>query len=128
MRAYDEIDKDARDGSPFSNSTSGEMWMSRWCHRCANDSPEMVDRGEGCPLILVALCGRTPVEWLEQEGIQDYHCIEFRPEDDGGGDDKQKPPPQPMPGQVELFPSTDTHQGVRMFKDVVDEVRQVTVS
>lgn len=128
MRTYDEIDRDARDGSPFSNSTSGEIWMSQWCHRCKNDSPELVDKGEGCPLILIALCGKTPVEWHPQEGIQDYHCIEFRDERGGGGEPGPKRPAPEMPGQEQLFPAEATHQGVRMFKDVVDEIRPAGVA
>ncbi len=124
MRTAADIKRDARPGAPFSNGTSGEIWMDDWCDRCANDSPEMVDRGDGCPLILIALSGETPIEWLPQESTQDYHCIEFRPDDDDGDDEPgpRRPPPE-MPGQAELFPAEATHQGVRMFTDVVDDVR-----
>lgn len=103
MRTADEIMADARDGSPFSNGTSGMIWMENWCERCRNDSPEMVDRGEGCPLILVSLCGKTPVEWFEQEDLQDYHCIEFRAEDGPDDDGEPQPIPDP-PGMDALIP------------------------
>lgn len=124
MRTLEEILADARDVPAFSNSTMGEIWTANWCERCKNDSQGLVDRGKGCPLILVSLMGKTPVEWFEQERTQDYHCIEFRDERGDGG---PKPPPKPMPGQGELFDG-EPHRGVRMYKDVVDELRRESVS
>lgn len=76
MRTYEEAEAAARDGSPFSNGTEGEQWMARNCHRCANDTPDMVDRGEGCPLVLIALLGKTPAEWT-RTGLSSYRCAEF---------------------------------------------------
>lgn len=105
MRTYDEIAADATPGLPFSNGTSGEMWMDRWCYRCCNDSPEMVDRGEGCPLILVALMGSKPTEWTDA-GIQDYVCSEFHRRPEPGDDPEPEPEPEPPPvidGQVDMF-------------------------
>jgi hypothetical protein len=122
MRTYEEAMGAARPGSPFSNSTSWEIWSSGWCVRCKNDSPEMVDRGEGCPLIMVALSNKTPSEWFEQEGIQDYHCVEFRSEDEGGD---SEPAPEPIPGQGLMF---DMEPHARMFADVMAEVRRAEVS
>lgn len=126
MRSFDEAYAGARERSAFSNGTEGECWMDNWCARCVNDSPEMVDRGEGCPLILVALSGRTPTEWIEQNPLSlsdRYHCIEFRGEDEGG----DPPPPPPIPGQGELIPA-EPFEGVRMFADVVAEARREEVS
>jgi len=123
MRTADEIMADARDGSPFSNSTMGETWMDNWCERCRNDSPEMVDRGEGCPLILVSLCDKTPVEWFEQEGIQDYHCIEFR-DQDGPDDYDPKPFPDP-PGMDALIPR-EPYTAPLMFTANVEQPAQAT--
>jgi hypothetical protein len=111
MRDLDTIMSDARDGSPFSNSTSGEMWMGEWCYRCKVDAPFQRDEApEGCPLILVALLDKTPAEWTET-GIQDYHCSEFDEDHGYGGHDGEGPPvgptwPQPvveMEGQTDLF-------------------------
>jgi hypothetical protein len=128
MRTLDEILADARDVPAFSNSTMGEIWTANWCARCKNDSQELADRGKGCPLILVSLMNKTPIEWLtanDHAGIVgDYHCIEFRDERGDGG---PKPPPKPMPGQGELFDG-ELHRGVRMYKDVVDELRRESVS
>lgn len=76
MRTYEEADAAARPGSPFSTSTEGEMWMERNCQRCANDTPAQVDRGEGCPLVLIALLGKTPAEWT-RTGLSSYRCAEF---------------------------------------------------
>ncbi len=107
MRSYDEAYAAFRDTPAFSNSTDGEVWMGGWCERCTNDSPDMVDRGEGCPLILIALVGRTPSEWLDQpedrQRIGDrYHCVEFRDRDEAGED----PAPHPLPqcdGQLDII-------------------------
>lgn len=111
MRSYDDIEASARDGSPFSNGTMGEIWMDRWCYRCKVDAPFQRDEAtEGCPLLLVALIGKTPAEWVEldPDAIQDYHCTEFIPDDDEGGDDGGDPLPPPAPaveieGQADIF-------------------------
>lgn len=111
MRPYEEIEAGARPQRPFSNHTEWEIWSARWCERCANDTPAKVDRDEGCPLILVALMGKTPAEWLEQD-VHVYQCIEFRDRDNGPG-----PEPQPIPdppGQGTLLPR-DPYEGARMY-------------
>ena len=74
---------------------------------------------DACQIFALSLCGQTPGEWLEQEGRpfgDQYHCIEFRDEDDG-----PPPPTEPEPtppGQEELLPM-ETFVGIRMFSDVV---------
>lgn len=104
--SYDEALKTARDNPAFSNGTEWEIWSYNWCERCTNDSPEMVDRGDGCSLIAVAMFEqKTPAEWMEQEDRSPsdrYHCISFRSEDDGP-DPEPKPIPDP-PGQLTLTP------------------------
>jgi hypothetical protein len=82
MRTFEEAFAAARDGAPFSNSTSWELWSAHWCYRpCAVDAAfQRNDSPDGCPLILVALKGRTPSEWL-RHGL-DYHCVEFRDDDE----------------------------------------------
>ena len=111
MRDLDAIMGDAREGSPFSNGTSVEMWMGDWCYRCKVDAPFQRDESPtGCPLIMVALLGKTPAEWAET-GMQDYHCSEFDEDHGDDGDDGEGPPagptwPQPvaeMEGQTDLF-------------------------
>jgi hypothetical protein len=102
MRDYDAILADATDRSPFSNGTSGELWMGKWCYRCKRDAAFLAgDSDQGCPLLLVALMQKTPKEWTET-GLQNYHCSEFKPLDGGGGE----PEPEPIPvcdGQVDMF-------------------------
>lgn len=113
MRTYDEIFEAAREGSPFSNSTEGMSWQWNWCDRCVNDKAMRVDDGRpdpvsgvlGCPILGVAMLGKTPSEWIENDwrrlGDQ-YHCVEFRDEDDG-----PSPEPQPLPdppGMEALLP------------------------
>lgn len=118
MRTYDEAKTEAREGSPFSNGTEGEMWMSRWCERCSNDPVDPEEQAtNGCPLILIALEAHTPAEWLPQpfESPDRYHCIEYRSPDDGPGEPQPIPDP---PGQPGLFPRAD-FEGVRMYADSV---------
>lgn len=74
----------------------------------------------GCPLIQVALMGRTPTEWIEQplvDGLMvlgdQYHCIEFRGPDGDGRDLPPKPRREP-PNMDGLFPRPDRR--VRMLR------------
>lgn len=102
MKTYDEAFAAATEGSPFSNSTEGDAWMGAYCERCKNDSPAMVNRGEGCPLILVALVGRTPAEWTPGDPCRsNYRCSEFRSRDDG--DDPEPEPLPEDPDQLTIF-------------------------
>lgn len=129
MRTYEEIEASARDIPPFSNGTEWEMWAANWCwapcHNPAEKAWQNYEEGKrktapkefpgGCPLILCAMMGKTPSEWLEQpdDGYQrDYHCIEFRGPDEGG--DGQPRPRRDPPGMDELFPCPP--RGVRMLK------------
>jgi hypothetical protein len=67
------------------------------------------------------MTNRTPIEFLPQPFPERWHCIEFRSEDDGGPDEEV---PDPDPDQGELF-DPEPYRGVRMFADVVDEIRPV---
>jgi hypothetical protein len=111
MNAYDR----AREGSPFSNSTMWEIWSANWCCRCREDGMGIGKDEPQCELITVALCGRTPLEWLtaspEGDVFGDYHCIMFRDRDNPGGEEP-KPIPDP-PGQGALF-DRKPFTGVRM--------------
>jgi len=55
-------------GSPpaFCNGSQFEIWQWNTCRGCIHHS-------EDCPLIDVALAGRTPVEWTET-GLGNYIC------------------------------------------------------
>ena len=115
----------AREGSPFSNGTEGECWQANWCNRCLRDAPFRNGiSSTGCHLLLVAMMGRTPAEWLEQPWGQvrgapagvtapslgdQYHCIEFRRPGDGGTEPRPKPTPR---DQGELFDRAG-HEGRR---------------
>lgn len=60
--------------APFSNGFEWDCWSSKWCQRCAKDA------NDDCALILTAMCGTRPVEWLEMQpnGLEDrYDCSEF---------------------------------------------------
>ncbi|MET7477958.1 hypothetical protein ABZT17_26825 [Streptomyces sp. NPDC005648] len=106
MRTYDEAIKDARSEGTFSNSSQWDVWSAKNCDRCVHDKPaRQNDEANGCPLILIALEGKRPAEWLtqteEQEIHADYTCTEFRDENDPD----TQPRPLPVPdGQGELLP------------------------
>ena len=113
MRTYDEAKAAAKDEPAFSNGTEGYAWMDNWCDRCVHDKGTRDGTDEaGCPLVMVALMGKTPIEWIDQtengHRLGDtYHCTEFRDEDEGGGDDDAPPPPGPpapeIDGQADIF-------------------------
>lgn len=108
VRSYDDIMADAADEPPFSNGTMGYGWMGHWCYQCKVDGPFQRDEAdEGCPIILVAMLQKTPKEWTDQ-GLQDYHCSEFVPDDEDGDEGPDGPPPPtgpavPIEGQVDMF-------------------------
>ncbi len=58
---------------PFANGFEGESWMRLWCEDCANDV------GRDCPLVAVALMGRTPLAWDDENPghLNRYVCHEF---------------------------------------------------
>lgn len=104
----------SQDRTPFSNGTEGEAWMANWCGRCLVDAPFRNGlRGAiGCPLLAVALSGRTPAEWICNEPLRlgaQYSCINFRAPGGGGGEPRPKPTPR---DQGTLF-SRDDHSGRR---------------
>lgn len=133
MKTFDEAMATARDGSPFSNSTQWEIWADRWCYTCSKDSPELVDKGQGCPLITVALMERTPAEWTaeteEDRVMARYTCSEYeeRPEWPGDDDPDSDPddpdptgPAENVPGQVDIF-QVWTDQVVEQATDLVGQ-------
>jgi hypothetical protein len=100
VRTEAEIQADAKDRRPFSNGTEGYAWMDNWCYRCVHNDEE---REIWCPLLTVALLGKTPAEWIDQTADghrlgDTYRCTEFeeRRDDDGPGDDPE-PEPEPTP-------------------------------
>lgn len=120
--SVDDLYEQAVHEPAFSNSDEGYGWMDNWCDRCVHDKSarSKTEVGPGCPLVLVALMGRRPMQWLDgprdQHGrysiADQYHCIEFRSEDDG-----PSPEPTPIPtppGQGELLPR-EPFEVVRML-------------
>lgn len=120
---YGDAWERARDEPPFCNGTEGYDWMENWCYRCLRDAPfRNTGNGGGCPLIRVAMMGRTPAEWLDgprdEQGrysIGDqYHCIEFKAPGDGGGEPRPRPDPPDMDGLFER-----PERRVRMLRGAV---------
>lgn len=101
----------------FSNGTMGYGWMANWCHRCQRDAIfRNTGRGPGCPIIAnVLITNEVPPEWLEQDDIQDYHCIEFR----SPGSGNPEPRPKPEPPQDALFERPE--RGTRMLLPLLPE-------
>lgn len=113
-------DPEPRNEPPFANSTEGFAWEANWCARCLRDAPwrNNLKGATGCPLLLTALTGRTPAEWLDgprdehgRYGLADqYICVDFKPR---GGGRRAEPRPRPTPpGQSALF-GRDGHEGHR---------------
>lgn len=96
-------------GPAFSNGFEYDMWRANWCERCTHDAAfQRGESDEGCPLLLTALLGDIPAEWMEQpvgeEGpslTDRYHCINFRGPDDPDYEPKPQPEPPDMDGLFE---------------------------
>lgn len=137
MRALSEVMATSPERSPFSNGTEGYDWMYRWCGRCQHPvekawrayedgkrKTQLKGYEGGCPLLMAAMVGHTPAEWLEQEeGLDRYHCIEFRGPDDGRGGGEPRPRRDPT-GMDALFPRPE--RAVRMLKQPADTSQLVT--
>ncbi|WP_067891295.1 hypothetical protein [Nocardia vaccinii] len=77
MKTYEEYEKGAQAGRPFSNSTTWETWQWNVClgreipeRRCVNDDGEPENN---CPLILLMLDDKTPAQWHVEHRP---HCTE----------------------------------------------------
>lgn len=99
MKTFDEAMEAARDRRPFSNNSEWEVWSYHHCDDCRNEPT--------CPLVLVALNGKTPQEWAVDAEGELGDCAEF--EFTGDPEDPGDPPPaapDPVPvadGQLDLF-------------------------
>lgn len=65
----------AVEGRPFANGFEGESWMSLWCEDGCVNQPD-------CPLLVVALLGRTPKQWEDKEpgSLNRYECHVYEEE------------------------------------------------
>lgn len=86
MRTYDEINADAKAGTPFSNHSSFEVWAANTCAHgsgCVHDGVwGGGPRGAECQLITVSLSEKTPKEWTERTDqiaidSQHYNCTAY---------------------------------------------------
>lgn len=74
---YDELFEQAADEPAFSTSDEGEYWIAHHCGTCVHDAPSRAgDEANGCPLILLALIGRTPAQWTGDPYICSSYCKE----------------------------------------------------
>jgi hypothetical protein len=92
----------SREGAPFSNNDQGDAWMGRNCDRCLRDAPFRNGiNATGCPILLVAMCDRTPAEWRQQRAgdRSTYVCVEFRAQ--GGARPHRRREPRSMDGLFE---------------------------
>lgn len=97
----------ARDERAFSNGTDWEIWQYNNCETCHHDAAYQAgETNQGCPLIVVALLGKTPREWIPGEDKycgDRFTCVMYRHEDDDDPDATPEPLPDP-PGMEALFP------------------------
>jgi hypothetical protein len=115
VRTDSEIQADAAEDRPFSNSTEYELWADRGrgCYDCANDDP---DTEKYCPILGTALLGSWPKEWTRRthewtaggaSGSYEVvdECTEFeeRRDDDGGDPEPEPEPPPVIDGQIDMF-------------------------
>jgi hypothetical protein len=121
MPDYEDTFARAVDQPAFSNGDEGYAWMDAWCARCVHDGYGPGLDEPQCPLLNVAMSGRTPLEWFAQANEDgayrrddQYHCVMFRDRDDPGGREPE-PIPDP-PGQLCLFPRAPC-EGIRMYAD-----------
>jgi hypothetical protein len=59
-----------------SNGTCGVAFTEHWCGNCSRDkfNPE-TNKGDSCPIMMVALLGEQPKQWIEHE--DDVCCTAF---------------------------------------------------
>lgn len=111
--SLDALYDEARPEPAFSNS-DGYDWFAANCETCIHDREQRTGTGPGCPLVMVALMGRRPIQWLDGPGgsvVDQYRCIEYRHEDDGPAEPTPIPDP---PGQLTLAPR-EKFEAVRML-------------
>jgi hypothetical protein len=118
VRTYDEAFAAARDGRPFGYEDELHAWQAAWCDRCAHD--RTIDVDGGCPLVMVALMGRTPSEWWQQppqppgpefDYARTFTCVEFRPDDEAPAE----PTPLPDPPGMDALVEREQWTGSRML-------------
>jgi hypothetical protein len=75
LLTFEDYEPEADDRPPFPDGFSGEVWMVENCERCAH--------GENtCPLLMLAIIGRTPHVWTERTNAtlsHRWHCPEWTP-------------------------------------------------
>lgn len=61
----------AHEGKAFTDDSEFSSWSRIWCQDCVH--------GATCPLVDVALLGRTPTAWTERNRAETnrYTCHEF---------------------------------------------------
>jgi hypothetical protein len=83
MPTYEEAEAAAREGAAFSDSDRGYAWIEMTCGHCVHDVT-LGQGGPGCPLVELALLGRTPAQWKgSQYDPYGYVCELF--EEAAGG-------------------------------------------
>lgn len=63
MKPYEEYEKTARTGSPFSNGSGWQIWQFNVCLGQEDPARRCVNDNDDCPLILLSLDDKTPREW-----------------------------------------------------------------
>lgn len=60
-----------------SNGSEGDVFMARWCERCAKDGFTEEHPENGCKIIVESMCGMEPPQWvIDAKGWP--MCAEFK--------------------------------------------------
>lgn len=81
--SYDALLAEARDEPPFASGSDQADWIAANCGTCVHDREQRPGGpvGPGCPLVMVALMGRTPAQWVGGED-GGHQCVEYRRDND----------------------------------------------
>jgi hypothetical protein len=81
----------------FSNSTLGDMWVSKWCYRCLNDE------NQDCPILLNIYLDKPDPHLVNPGNDQlDLVCTNFVPYAAKGEPVVDLEPVEKIPGQLEM--------------------------
>lgn len=81
LLSFEQEYERAADERPFANGFEGESWMAHWCEMCVNSRLP-----DDCPLIGVALLGKTPQPWwlIDKRSLKArFACQEYQPDEPG---------------------------------------------
>lgn len=100
MSNSDKTSTHRQEGAPYrpSNSDDGCAFTDYYCENCKHDNFGFNDEAEGCEILVLALIGEQPKEWIWKNGIP--FCTKF--EERTEADDRHHPDPDRDPNATQL--------------------------